>query len=450
MGKKKSKEYVCTVCGYRSPIKLGRCPECGSWNSFVEVEVGGEKQSKITDLPEPVSIDSKSVKFSEERIKTGIEEFDRVLGGGIVKGSIILIGGEPGIGKSTLLLQIAGILSKQGKVLYVSGEESYLQIRMRANRLGVSSSNLRVLIEQNMDKIREVVLKEKPILVIIDSVQTMQTSEASGTQGSITQVRECTRIATEIAKLNDIPVILVGHVTKKGGIAGPKTIEHMVDGVFYIEGERMDVMRLFRSVKNRFGTTNEAGIFEMQEKGLVQVEDPSLTFISDRGNLPIGSAISSVLEGTLPLFVEVQALATPTYFPIPRRVANGIDYNRVLLISAILEKHMHFKMGGYDLYINTVGGIKLTSRSVDLGIAAAIMSSMFEKPILPKSVIFGELGLGGEVRPTVGAERKVKQGKRLGFENFILPAFFKNRIKEDRGINLYFVSDLIQAKEVLF
>ena len=449
MGKKKSKEYVCTVCGYRSPIKLGKCPECGSWNSFVEVEVGGSKETKITDLPEPVSIDSKSIKFSEERIKTGIEEFDRVLGGGIVKGSIILIGGEPGIGKSTLLLQIAGILSKRGKVLYVSGEESYLQIRMRANRLSVSSPDLRVLIEQNMDKIREVVLKEKPILVIIDSVQTMQTAEASGTQGSITQVRECTRIATEIAKSNGIPVILVGHVTKKGGIAGPKTIEHMVDGVFYIEGERMDVMRLFRSVKNRFGTTNEAGIFEMQEKGLVQVEDPSLIFISDRGNLPVGSAISSVLEGTLPLFVEVQALATPTYFPIPRRVANGIDYNRVLLISAILEKHMHFKMGGYDLYINTVGGIKLTSRSVDLGIAAAIMSSVFEKPILPKSVIFGELGLGGEVRPTVGAERKVKQGKRLGFENFVLPAFFKNRIKED-GVNLYFVSDLAQAKEVLF
>ncbi len=449
MGKKKSKEYVCTVCGYRSPIKLGKCPECGSWNSFVEVEVGGSKEAKVTDLPEPVSIDSKSIKFSEERIKTGIEEFDRVLGGGIVKGSIILIGGEPGIGKSTLLLQIAGILSKRGKVLYVSGEESYLQIRMRANRLGVRSPDLRVLIEQNMDKIREVVLKEKPILVIIDSVQTMQTAEASGTQGSITQVRECTRIATEIAKSNGIPVILVGHVTKKGGIAGPKTIEHMVDGVFYIEGERMDVMRLFRSVKNRFGTTNEAGIFEMQEKGLVQVEDPSLIFISDRGNLPIGSAISSVLEGTLPLFVEVQALATPTYFPIPRRVANGIDYNRILLISAILEKHMHFKMGGYDLYINTVGGIKLTSRSVDLGVAAAIMSSIFEKPILPKSVVFGELGLGGEVRPTVGAERKVRQGKRLGFENFVLPSFFKNRIKED-GVNIYFVSDLAQAKEVLF
>jgi DNA repair protein RadA/Sms len=449
MGKKKSKEYVCTVCGYRSPVKLGKCPECGSWNSFVEVDVDKVEKSTVEELPTPVSINSQKVEFSEERIKTGIEEFDRVLGGGIVNGSIILIGGEPGIGKSTLLLQIAGILSKIGKVLYVSGEESYLQIRMRANRLGVNAPNLFILIEQNMEKIRQVILQERPVLVIIDSVQTMQTAEATGAQGSVTQVRESTRIATEIAKGNGIPVILVGHVTKKGGIAGPKTIEHMVDGVFYIEGDRMDVMRLFRSVKNRFGTTNEAGIFEMQEKGLVQVKDPSLVFISDRGNLPVGSAISSVLEGTLPLFVEVQALATPTYFPIPRRVANGIDYNRILLISAILEKHMRLKMGGYDLYINSVGGIKLTSRSVDLSIAAAIMSSMFEKPVLEKSVIFGELGLGGEVRPTVGAERKVKQGKRLGFENFVLPAFFKGRVKV-KDVNLYFVKNLNEVKEVLF
>jgi DNA repair protein RadA/Sms len=449
MGKKKSKEYVCTVCGYRSPVKLGKCPECGSWNSFVEVDVDKVEKSTVEELPTPVSINSQKVEFSEERIKTGIEEFDRVLGGGIVNGSIILIGGEPGIGKSTLLLQIAGILSKIGKVLYVSGEESYLQIRMRANRLGVNAPNLFILIEQNMEKIRQVILQERPVLVIIDSVQTMQTAEATGAQGSVTQVRESTRIATEIAKGNGIPVILVGHVTKKGGIAGPKTIEHMVDGVFYIEGDRMDVMRLFRSVKNRFGTTNEAGIFEMQEKGLVQVKDPSLVFISDRGNLPVGSAISSVLEGTLPLFVEVQALATPTYFPIPRRVANGIDYNRILLISAILEKHMRLKMGGYDLYINSVGGIKLTSRSVDLSIAAAIMSSMFEKSVLEKSVIFGELGLGGEVRPTVGAERKVKQGKRLGFENFVLPAFFKGRVKV-KDVNLYFVKNLNEVKEVLF
>ena len=448
MGKKKSKEYVCTVCGYRSPIKLGKCPECGSWNSFVEVEPEEKNRTKIAPL-KPISINSNSIRISEERIKTGMEEFDRVLGGGIVKGSIILIGGEPGIGKSTLLLQIAGILSKNGKVLYISGEESYLQIRMRANRLGISSESLFILIEQNMEKIKETILAENPNLVIIDSVQTMQTAEAEGAPGSVSQVRECTRIATEISKTKGIPVILVGHVTKKGGIAGPKTVEHMVDGVFYLEGERMDVMRLFRSVKNRFGTTNEAGIFEMREKGLVEVKNPSLAFISDEGTLPIGSAITAVMEGTLPLFVEVQALATPTYFPIPRRVANGMDYNRMLLISAILEKRMHLKIGGFDLYTNSVGGFKLTSRSSDLAVAVSIMSSVFEKPVLEKSVIFGELGLGGEVRPTIGAERKVKQGKRLGFKNFVLPAFFKGKI-EEKDANLFFVKDLNETKEVVF
>ncbi len=448
MGKKKSKEYVCTVCGYRSPIKLGKCPECGSWNSFVEMELdGGDKKNRIPPV-KPLSIASKSVKLVEKRIKTGIEEFDRVLGGGIVRGSIILIGGEPGIGKSTLLLQIAGILASTGKVLYISGEESYLQIRMRANRLGINTESLFVLIEQDIEKIKSTILEEKPDLVIIDSVQTMQTTEAEGTPGSVSQVRECTRISTEIAKRYDIPIILVGHVTKKGGIAGPKTVEHIVDGVFYIEGERMDVMRLFRSVKNRFGTTNEAGIFEMQEKGLVQVKNPSLAFISEDGNLPVGSSITAIIEGTLPLFIEVQALVTPTYFPIPRRVANGMDYNRLLLIAAILEKKMHLRLGGYDLYMNSVGGLKLSERSSDLAVAVSIVSSLSEKPVMEKTIVFGELGLGGEVRPTVGAERKVKQGKRLGFKNFVLPAFFKGKISE-KDVNLFFVKNIEEAKEVL-
>jgi DNA repair protein RadA/Sms len=449
MAKKKSKEYVCTVCGYRSPIKLGKCPECGSWNSFVEVEVGSGTEKEETPPAKPLSIASQSVKLTEKRIETGMEEFDRVLGGGIVRGSIILIGGEPGIGKSTLLLQIGGILAEHGKVLYISGEESYLQIRMRAKRLSINEENLLILIEQNMEKIKSTILSESPSLVIIDSVQTMQTKFAEGAPGSVSQVRECTRIATEIAKQHDIPVILVGHVTKKGGIAGPKTVEHIVDGVFYIEGERMDVMRLFRSVKNRFGTTNEAGIFEMQEKGLVQVKNPSLAFISEGGNLPIGSTITAIIEGTLPIFIEVQALATPTYFPIPRRVANGMDYNRLLLIAAILEKRMRLKLGGYDLYLNSVGGLKLSERSADLAVAVSIMSSLLEKPVMEKTVVFGELGLGGEIRPTVGAERKVKQGKRLGFENFVLPAFFKGKI-DDKSVNLFFVKNIEETKEVLF
>ncbi len=449
MGKNNSKEYVCTVCGYRSPIKLGKCPECGNWNSFVEMESDGRnKKNKISPV-KPLSITSQTVKLVEKRIKTGMEEFDRVLGGGIVRGSIILIGGEPGIGKSTLLLQVAGILAIKGKILYISGEESYIQIRMRANRLGVGEEDLFILIEQDMEKIKATILSEKPYLVIIDSVQTMQTREAEGVPGSVSQVRECTRIATEVAKKYDTPIILVGHVTKKGGIAGPKTIEHIVDGVFYIEGERMDVMRLFRSVKNRFGTTNEAGIFEMREKGLVEVKNPSLAFISEEGHLPVGSTITAIVEGTLPIFIEVQALATPTYFPIPRRVANGMDYNRLLLIAAILEKRMHLKLGGYDLYMNSVGGLKLSERSSDLAVAVSIVSSLSEKPVMEKTIVFGELGLGGEIRPTVGAERKVKQGKRLGFKNFVLPVFFKGKISE-KGVNLFFVKNIEEAKEVLF
>ena len=443
--KKKSKEYVCTVCGYRSPVKLGRCPECGSWNSFVEVTEGEESAETAT----PISITSDKVKLSEARIKTGIEEFDRVLGGGIVEGSIILVGGEPGIGKSTLLLQIASIFAKQGKVIYVSGEESYLQIRMRAKRLGIESKNLYLLIEQDIDLIKNTILKEQPVFVVIDSVQTMFSPHLQGAPGSVTQVRECTREIMDVAKNHGIPVVLVGHVTKGGMIAGPKTIEHLVDGVFYLEGERTDVKRIFRSVKNRFGTTNEAGIFEMQERGLVEAENPMLTFITEEDEFPAGSAITATLEGSLPIFLEVQALATPTYFPIPRRVVSGIDYNRLLLIIAILEKQLHLKLGSFDIYVNTVGGFTTKDRTIDLSVAVTIMSSIFDKRIPNKTVVFGELGLGGEIRPTVGAERKVIQGKRLGFDSFVLSSFFKDKIKAN-GVNLYFVKNIREVKEIIF
>ncbi len=443
--KKKSKEYVCTVCGYRSPIKLGKCPQCGSWNSFVEVTEGEEN----TETANPISITSDKVKLSEERVKTGIEEFDRVLGGGIVRGSIILVGGEPGIGKSTLLLQIANVFAKQGKVIYVSGEESYLQIRMRAKRLGTESKNLYLLIEQDIDLIKNTILKEQPIFVVIDSVQTMFSTHLQSAPGSVTQVKECTRVVTDVAKKHGIPVVLVGHVTKGGMIAGPKTIEHLVDGVFYLEGERTDVKRIFRSVKNRFGTTNEAGIFEMREKGLVEAENPMLTFISEENEFPVGSAITATLEGSLPIFLEVQALATPTYFPIPRRVVSGIDYNRLLLIVAILEKRLRLKLGSFDIYVNTVGGFTTKDRTVDLSLAVAIMSNIFDKSISEKTVIFGELGLGGEIRPTVGAERKVIQGRRLGFDSFVLSSFFKDKIKMNNA-NLYFAKNIKEVKEILF
>ncbi len=443
MRKKKSKEYVCTGCGHRSPIRLGKCPECGAWNSFIEIS----ESNKETIIP--ISITSDTIKLSEERIKTGNGEFDRVLGGGIVRGSIILIGGEPGIGKSTLLLQIASIFAKKGKVLYVSGEESYLQIRMRAKRLGTELDNLYLLIEQNIELIGNTILQEDPVLVVIDSVQTMFSPHLEGSAGSVTQVKECTRIVTDIAKKNGIPIMLVGHVTKGGIIAGPKTIEHLVDGVFYLEGERTDIKRILRGVKNRFGTTNEVGIFEMQEKGLIEAENPMLTFISGENEFLIGSVITATLEGSLPIFIEVQALATPTYFPIPRRVVSGVDYNRLLLIIAILEKRLHLKLGSFDIYANTVGGFKTQDRAIDLSIAVSIMSNILEKSISEKTVVFGELGLGGEIRPTIGAERKVMYGKRLGFKNFILPSFFKDKIKI-AGIDLNFVDNIKDVKEILF
>jgi DNA repair protein RadA/Sms len=442
--KKKSKGFVCSVCGYKSPIKLGKCPNCESWNSFEEVEFLEE-----TNLVEPIPIDDKTFDFTHERFKTGIEEFDRVLGGGIVRGSAILIGGEPGIGKSTLLLQVAGLIAEKEKVLYVSGEESYYQIKLRAERLGILSKGLYIYPEQDINSIVATINNEKPFLVVIDSIQTMTSAQTDGSPGGVNQVRESTRIFTDIAKKTGMPVVLVGHVTKEGTLAGPKTVEHIVDGVFYLEGSRNDVIRLFRSVKNRFGTTNEAGIFEMQEKGLVGVRDPAIEFVSQSDKLPLGSAITASLEGTLPIFFEVQALATPTYFPIPRRVANGVEYNRLLLIVAVLEKRLKLKLGSFDIYVNIIGGFKTEDRSMDCALSMAIVSTVLEKNIPEKTIIMGEVGLGGELRPTVGIEKKIKQGNRLGFKNFVISSFFKNRI-DQKDTNIIFASDVEEAKRLLF
>ncbi|MGB9694843.1 MAG: DNA repair protein RadA [Caldisericaceae bacterium] len=446
MKKKTSSSFVCSVCGYKSPIKLGKCPNCGSWNSFInveeEVETSGEESL--------MRLDSETVRVTEDRMKTGIEEFDRVLGGGIVEGSIVLVSGEPGIGKSTLLLQVAGAIAENvGKVLYVSGEESYFQIRMRAERLGIKNSNILILTEQDAHRIKSFIASEQPKLVIIDSIQTMNTQDVDGNAGAITQVRECTRVFTEIAKKTGTPIILVGHVTKEGTIAGPKAIEHIVDGVFYIEGSRNDVLRLLRSVKNRFGTTNEAGMFEMRESGLVGVSDPTLEFISENGELPVGSAITASLEGTLPVFFEVQSLVTPTVFPLPRRVAAGVEYNRILLLVAVIEKRLRLKLGSFDVYVNTIGGFRTEDRSMDLALCMAIISSYLDKKIPEKTVIMGEPGLGGELRPTIGIERKIKHGLRLGFENFLVPSFLEGKI-DIKSANVMFARDIEEAKSLLF
>lgn len=446
MKKKSSSGFVCITCGYKSPIKLGKCPQCESWNSFVEVE------ESVSESKEGInSLGADSVVVQGQRIVTKISEFDRVLGGGIVEGSVILIGGEPGIGKSTLLLQIADAVAKatSKKTLYVSGEESYIQIRMRAERLGIRNENILIYTEQNMDSIRSVIAKERPGFVIIDSIQTISLNSVEGSAGNVAQVKECTRSLTEIAKKSGIPVVLVGHVTKEGTIAGPKTIEHVVDGVFYIEGSRNDVIRVLRSAKNRFGTTNEAGIFEMREDGLVEVKNPLVEFIAENEKLPPGTAITASLEGSLPFFFEVQALATPTVFPLPRRVASGIEYNRLLLIVAILEKSLKIKFGSFDVYASIVGGFRTEDRSMDLALAMAILSSYFEKPIPLKTVIIGEPGLAGEIRPTIGTERKVIYGLRLGFENFLVPAFLKDKIKTS-GANILFASNISEAKELIF
>jgi len=443
MKKKTSEGYICSVCGYKSQVELGRCPECGSWNSFVKIDEVSETETNITNLEE-----GSNKNF--QRIKTGISEFDRVLGGGIVEGSIILIGGEPGIGKSTLILQVLDKVGKNGNVLYVSAEESSSQISMRAERLNIKNKNIELLIENDIDVIKQVALSRKPLLLVIDSIQTVYSKNIEGSQGNINQVKECTRILIEIAKKHNIPVILIGHVTKEGTLAGPKTIEHMVDGVFYIDGSRNDIVRIFRAVKNRFGTTNEAGFFEMSEEGLIEVKNPSLEFIAQT-SLKEGCVVSASLEGTLPVFFEVQALVTPTIFPIPRRVATGIDYNRLMLLIAILEKRLKLKLGAFDIYVNVVSGFKPEDRANDLAFALAIISSYMEKRLPEKLVILGELGLSGEVRPSVGIERMVKQGASLGFENFIIPKFFENRIgKINKDVNIFFVSTIEEAKEIAF
>jgi len=415
--------YFCQECGYESAKWLGQCPGCRSWNTFVEEKVvtsqgGKEKKvtkSKVTGL---FQVDMKE----EERIMTNIRELDRVLGGGIVKGSLTLVGGDPGIGKSTLLLQVCRNLANQKKkVLYVSGEESLRQIKMRASRLGNFLEELYLLCETDIDIICNTIEKEIPDMVVIDSIQTMCTDQVSSAAGSVTQVREVTSMLMQLAKRLNIATFIVGHVTKEGVVAGPRTLEHMVDTVLYFEGERFAAYRILRGVKNRFGSTNEIGVFEMRSEGLVEVENPSKALLAGRPMDAAGSVIVCSVEGTRPIMIEIQALISNTNFQMPRRTTVGLDYNRVNLLMAVLEKRAGLMLGGCDAYVNLTGGMRLGEPAVDLGVVMAIVSSYKNRAMDPNTLIFGEVGLTGEIRGVSFADKRVNEARKLGFSHCILP-----------------------------
>ena len=451
MLKNKKTVYFCQECGYESAKWMGQCPGCKSWNTFVEETVSTKKPSSSGAMKssekrqEPVIL--KDISLSEdERQTTQIGELDRVLGGGIVPGSLVLVGGDPGIGKSTLLLQVCrNLAEKQVSVLYISGEESLRQIKLRANRIGQFTDKMQLLCETNLEVIREVIERRKPDVVVIDSIQTMFHEDVSSAPGSVSQVRESTNILMQIAKGMGISIFIVGHVTKEGVVAGPRVLEHMVDTVLYFEGDRHAAYRILRGVKNRFGSTNEIGVFEMRQDGLVEVENPSEYMLSGKPEGASGSVVACSMEGTRPILLEVQALVCHSNFGIPRRTAAGTDFNRVNLLMAVLEKRLGLKLGDCDAYVNIAGGIKMNEPAIDLGIVLALISSYKDKPIDEKTICFGEVGLSGEVRAVSMAEQRVLEAKKLGFERVILPAVCMKSVEKIGGIALIPVENIQDA-----
>lgn len=444
MAKAKS-VFFCQSCGYESSKWMGQCPGCREWNTFVEeavVTVGGGKKKISSGRTEEPTLLSKVSSETSVRISTGITEFDRVLGGGIVEGSMVLVGGDPGIGKSTLLLQMCLLLvSKKHKVLYISGEESLQQIKIRADRLGTYEGDLLMLCETDLEVIQEVIERTKPELVVIDSIQTMCKGDVSSAPGSVSQVRESTGVFMKIAKTLGVTVFIVGHVTKEGVVAGPRVLEHMVDTVLYFEGERHAVYRILRSVKNRFGSTNEIGVFEMGQTGLTEVLNPSQYLLDGRPEGASGSVVACLMEGTRPVMVEVQALVCRTNFNMARRTAAGMDYNRVNLLMAVIEKRLGMSLANWDAYINIAGGMKLNAPALDLAVIAAIISSYKDLPMDDSTVFFGEVGLSGEVRGVSVAAQCVQEAKKLGFKRCILPKVNVSGIHVD-GIEVIGIQDL--------
>ena len=445
--------YICSECGYESPKWYGKCPSCGEWNTMNEeikdtAKTTSGTRSRATAYAPPVHI--REIDTTDEiRYQTGSKELDRVMGGGIVKGSLILLGGDPGIGKSTILLQICEYLGRDLKILYVSGEESKRQLKLRAERLGVNSENLYILTQTDVELVCETIRQDKPDIVMIDSIQTMSLSELNSSPGSVTQVRESTNFFMRTAKSMDIPMIIVGHVNKEGSIAGPKVLEHVVDAVLHFEGDRQMSYRILRAVKNRYGSTNEIGVFEMTDEGLKEVENPSLMLISGRPKNVSGTCIACAMEGTRPILAEIQALAASTGFGNPRRMCTGFDYNRMNMIIAVLEKRAGYYFNNTDAYINVVGGLRLDETAVDLAVAIALISSLKDVPINENAIAFGEIGLAGEIRSVSHVQQRVSEAVRLGFTKIIIPSHNRKDIADINGVEIVPVKNVRQAFEAI-
>lgn len=447
--------FICQECGNVQPRWVGRCPECGKWNTFIE-QVENLRQPRSihrpaltnsNNLPKPIG----QIQATEqERLKSGISEFDRVLGGGLVPGSVVLLGGEPGIGKSTLLLQVLNCLSQRyGKILYISGEESQPQIKLRADRLKISSDELYLLCETDVEHIGNQIEKLSPRVVAVDSIQTVYSSDIPSTPGNVTQVRESAMFLTTIAKNKGLPIFIVGHITKDGSIAGPKILEHMVDTVLYMEGDLYHVYRILRAVKNRFGSTNEIGVFEMREAGLVEVSNPSQMLLSERQENVSGSVVISIMEGSRPILLELQALVTPAYFGVPQRTTTGIEKNRLSMLIAVLDKRCGYHIQSSDVFINVVGGMDANEPAADLGTIVAIVSNFKDIPVDPKTLIIGEVGLGGEVRGVFQSEKRIKEAAKLGFKKAIVSQYDARSIKIEEDIQIIGVRTLSEALSVV-
>lgn len=449
MASKNKSVYACIECGAESTKWYGRCPACGAWNSMeeqVQTQVVGSSVRLESATVQPITAISPN---DRQRYPTGLKELDRVLGGGIVRGGLMLIGGDPGIGKSTLLLQICEHVGKDHKILYISGEESEGQLKLRANRLGVSCIQLFVLCENDMDTVLSAIQDEKPDVVIVDSIQTMNLAEAASSAGSVTQVRECTSAIMRLTKRMDISTFIVGHVNKDGAIAGPKVMEHIVDCVLYFEGDRHSTYRLLRCVKNRYGSTNEIGVFEMGEKGLVEVENPSLMLLSGRPLNVSGACVACTIEGTRPMLAEVQGLVSPTGFGNPRRMATGFDHNRLSLILAVLEKRSGYFFSNLDIYVNVVGGLWLDEPAVDLPVALALVSGLKDAVIPSDTIAFGEIGLTGEIRAVSNADLRVAEAARMGFSRVIVPQHNLPNIQQRTDIQVIGARTVREAFELI-